>query len=718
MAGISIDFAANVGKFIGGTKDIGKALDDVSGSLDDMARDAEKAGRDAERGLAEIEAKEARDNLRLLAAEAKDAGSDMEQVFSAAADDIDSELKAMATKAEDRLEEIGDAAKDAGKDLDKGLTDGAKDAESAAEKLEATFKDAFDKVGTDAKKAGDDVGENTKRGFSDAGDATATFKDEARANLSESVSSFRGDVEDIPQLLQDVLGGVSADLGVMGGLAAAGVAAAIGVTIGKLQEHADKVNEAKEQMGELAREIADADGNLADIDFGSRMRDWAFEIQDSRSWFEVWQQDAVSNLESVAQAATDSGEDLSTFWQAMASPDAEKGREYLEQIEGKLGDVTGELDNALLAQGSRLDATQAQLDADNANIAALTEQKNGLEALLGPLREEVEAKEQAYEQSVILRAAEEGVTQETIRQRDAIAENNAVIAEGNDLRNESIDIAGNAFLAEGEYTASVQDATTAIAENNAKIAENGEGHVANAALIQDNREQLVGIAGDSRTYAQSMADAGAEQEEVNGILQRGREDFLGAAEAAGIAAEDANHLADELGLIPGSVQVEVKARVEGLTGVEALERTLNRINGRTVTAYVATKQTGQGYLNSGGTVPGQARRRAASGTYVVGEGSDIEDRVPYMLSPGEAVLDAQATRQLGGPGIIDRLNNGQQVGTGNQSAAIDYDRLADAVRAANAGPLDLSDDSLQRLSSLMNQQARFAASQAQRTVRR
>lgn len=45
-----------------------------------------------------------------------------------------------------------------------------------------------------------------------------------------------------------------------------------------------------------------------------------------------------------------------------------------------------------------------------------------------------------------------------------------------------------------------------------------------------------------------------------------------------------------------------------------------------------------------------------------GAGSDIEDRIHASLSPGEYVLDAQATRQIG-VGRLDQLNKGQRPAT-------------------------------------------------------
>lgn len=689
MAGISIDFVADVSKFIGRTKDVEGALEDVSSSLDDMAKDAVRAGQEAEDGLARIEADEAVRELRRLADEARDSGSDLEKYFTAAADTVEAEVKALSRDAERHLEDIGDAARDAGDDIDKGITQGTKDAEGEAEKLERSFKDTFDTVKRESKGVGDDIGRSTKKGFGDATRNTETFRDEARQNLSESVSSFRGDVEDIPQLLQDVLGGVSSDLSAVGGLAAAGVAAAIGVTIAKMQELADKINERKEEMGDLAQEIADVDGNLAEVDFQGQMREWAFAIQDARSWFEVWQDDAVNNLENVARAAEEAGVPMAQFWEAMTSRDASEAEAQLEAMRERLDEVRG-AQNDLHNSNMVLDESEQALSESYSN------EIRGLQDLIPALEEQAEKKKDAYDQSVTLRAAEEGVTEAVIRTRDALTEANSAIEENNDLKREAADAAGNAFLAEGDYAGAVEDAT-------AKIKENGEGLDVNTDKGRANREALVKLAESGRAYADTMADAGRDQEEVNGILEDARTDFLNAAEAAGMGADEANRLADELGLVPGQVTatVNVNGVSEALDRVGALNRQLNLADGKVSTAYVRTLTMGQGEMNSGGTVPENTRpKKAASGTYVTGEGSDIEDRVPYMLSPGESVLDAQTTEQLGGPGIIDILNNGQPV-AGVQAPradpAADSNGLAFAigqeiVRALRTAPLQVSVD--------------------------
>ena len=90
-----------------------------------------------------------------------------------------------------------------------------------------------------------------------------------------------------------------------------------------------------------------------------------------------------------------------------------------------------------------------------------------------------------------------------------------------------------------------------------------------------------------------------------------------------------------------------------------IDRFITTNDGRRIRVYIdatggTSYSTGAGnmsYKKDGGVI------EAASGVYVTGPGSDIDDRVPAMLSPGEFVLDKQATDQLG-IGNLQQRNEG------------------------------------------------------------
>lgn len=502
---IPIDVTADTGdlsKVTDGLEDISSALDDV----DTSAGDAKSSLKDVGDASGDVDPKNIED-------------------MSDALKDVDEK----AGDADDSLKDVDDAAKkagDAGKDLDRDLTT------------------ALDNVRDASKTAGDDLGKNIKDGTGRAEEGLNEFKDEANSTARESAASFDGSADSIADAFQEVAANAFAGFGPAGAAAGILVAVGLGTAMSKLQEMADKVNEAKEEMGALGIEIAETGQGLAGVDLVANVRSWAAEITNARSSWEFWQDEAVNNLDEVSEAAGKAGEDLSGFWAAMVSDDTTTSLAYLEELKQKQADIDKQRDD--LINGSQT-LTEAQFK----EAEALKLQSEGYDDLIPSIEEAVNKKVEAEDFAVKVRAAEQGVTEEYIRQQDAIAANNAEIESNNELKNESIDIAGEAFLSEGEYAAAVRDATDAIATNGATTDANTEAG-------QKNREALVNAAGASREYASAQAGAGATQETVNGILQRGRTDFINMATAAGMGSDEANALADSLGLVPNSVQTDIK----------------------------------------------------------------------------------------------------------------------------------------------------------------
>ncbi|KZE91178.1 hypothetical protein [Microbacterium sp. TNHR37B] len=219
---IKIDFVSNTRDLLRGTRDIGNALDDVADALDDVARDGGASGRDLQRELSEV---------------ADEAGK-----TERAARDLGDGVDAGARQGEDSLGRLDRSFRE--------LVDQARGAERAAKDT----TDAVDKVG--------DAGSN---GFGRLGEKGAEVSDELRGNLGETFSSFRGDLQDLPQIAQDTLGGLagSGALGGIAGLAAtAAGAAGLGLIIGAF-EQIDAANAAsQERITEWADRFIEAGGRV------------------------------------------------------------------------------------------------------------------------------------------------------------------------------------------------------------------------------------------------------------------------------------------------------------------------------------------------------------------------------------------------------------------------------------------------------------------------
>lgn len=481
---------------------VSDALEDVSDSLDDVGDSADDAGKEIERSLEQAARK-----FRDLEKEAKETGSNTEDYWRDAAEEIERNLEAFKKDGEKAFEALETEAEQAAKEIDRDLT----------KALELDTKG---------------VADNAKRGFGETTETVKEFSDETRQNLAESVSSFRGDVEDIPQLLQDVLGGVSSNIGLMGGLAAAGVAAAIGITIEQLQNLADRINEAKEEAASLSREMLDAGGGLASLDLQGIIRDWSLEIKDSRQWWEVWQDEARTTLEVVSDSAKNAGVDLGDLFNAMQSGSAGAVQDYIDGLK----EQRSELEWYSAAAGRVIITEKERHDSLGEIIYATQEYADSLR-----MAEEITVKQVAAEQGISEAHAEAAI---------AAADAADAEAELSEARQEAYDNTVKALDAELGYYEQVEKSTAVIAENGATLDKHTESGRANWSTLGDLRDAFI-------SNAEAMAVNGASANEVYVATQNARAGFIGAAEAAGMSNAEAVALADAWGLIPNVVSTDV-----------------------------------------------------------------------------------------------------------------------------------------------------------------
>lgn len=155
-----------------------------------------------------------------------------------------------AKDASKAISQLADEIEDAG-------AGGARD----VDKLEEALKD----TSRQAKRTEDAVGDVGERGFRKLGDKGAEVSGELRQNLGETFSSFRGDLEDLPQIAQDTLGGLagSGALGGIPGLAAtAAGAAGLGLLIGAMDVIEQKNEALQQRANDLAKAFIDAGTNV------------------------------------------------------------------------------------------------------------------------------------------------------------------------------------------------------------------------------------------------------------------------------------------------------------------------------------------------------------------------------------------------------------------------------------------------------------------------
>ncbi len=148
--GINIDFVANVGKFLGRTKDIEGALDDVADSLDDLAREGEKAGDKAGDGLKDG-LKDAGTAAEKLERKFRDAFDEVKKGSRKAGDDLGGNIKRGTREAEQGLDTFKDEARQTARETAASF-DGT--ADSAADMVQETLANALGGFGPLGAAAG------------------------------------------------------------------------------------------------------------------------------------------------------------------------------------------------------------------------------------------------------------------------------------------------------------------------------------------------------------------------------------------------------------------------------------------------------------------------------------------------------------------------------------------------------------------------------------
>ena len=101
----------------------------------------------------------------------------------------------------------------------------------------------------------------------------------------------------------------------------------------------------------------------------------------------------------------------------------------------------------------------------------------------------------------------------------------------------------------------IDDASDALMQNGQTLDETTQAG-------RDNAAALDGIASSTWDLVDALKANGASAEDMQAAMQSGRDAYIAAGEAAGLSADQAAALADQLGLIPSNVQVAVEADTE------------------------------------------------------------------------------------------------------------------------------------------------------------
>src|SRR5699024_3527241 len=108
---------------------------------------------------------------------------------------------------------------------------------------------------------------------------------------------------------------------------------------------------------------------------------------------------------------------------------------------------------------------------------------------------------------------------------------------------------------------SERDFEAAIDDASASVEEHGKTLDVTTEAGRRNEEALDRLAQSTHDWIEALPDD-ATAEQIDDIMGRGRDAFIETAESMGMGREEAEKLADELGLIPDFVETEVKVETE------------------------------------------------------------------------------------------------------------------------------------------------------------
>jgi hypothetical protein len=452
-----------------------------------------------------------------------------------AADDLD-DLGRAGEKSGDRL---GDSFKGVGKDLD-GAGDDVKTFEQRAQK-------AFRAVAQDAEKSGKDVGHSQKDGLHKASQGLDEFKDEANGTAKETAASFDGSADSIIGSFQEVAANAFAGFGPAGAAAGLALAAGLGIAQAALQGNADKANELGDQVSQLAQEIRAAGGDLDAVDFNARMEEWGLGIQDTKEWWELFQDSAKTGLDSIKDKAAAAG----VGWL-----DAFKGTKgTMEDSQAALDQVNRKLQEAKDSAETYFDATTGQeiTIGDQGQIQALEDLKRGYE-------DNITTQQRAKENAEALAAAGIKTTEQLEAEKQALEDANDELT----THAEKLAEAAGANLDLDGKTLDYQDTLKSSMDD---IKANGKSIDEHTAAGKANKQTLIDLASKSLELESAQIKAGGSTADVTKKTQAARDAFIQAATQAGYTKTAAEQLATKYGLVPKNVDTKVKAH-----GVEEARR--------------------------------------------------------------------------------------------------------------------------------------------------
>lgn len=439
------------------------------------------------------------------------------------------------SKVADAFDEVEDSLKDLAKAGDKASDSLEDDMSDAAKKIDRDLTKALESVQDEAKASAKSIGKNVKDGTDKAGEGFDELKDESKSTAKEAAASF-GSIEDAAGALQEVAANAFSGFGPAGVAAGIVAAAGIGLAMSALTDHAEKVNENKEKMLDLAQTIRDNGGVLRQSDYIQAMEDYSYAIQDSKEWFEIFQEDAVSGFEKIKKISDETGVSTKQIFKG-AFGDLKSSQTELDAVNRKIQELKDKRDALFNTEGAVLDPVDATT-------------LSSLESYRGLIEDNVRKQQGAIETEKLRKQAIEGTTQAVKEDIEAL-----------ELHTDAVK---GSISSELDYLDGVDNLTEKLTTNGATLDKN-------TAKGRENQRAVLDQASAIEQVAKDSIDAGGEIGAVTKKFEAQKDALITQVMPAfGGSRDKARAYIDTILATPKSVSTAV--RVTGIAEAEAQVR--------------------------------------------------------------------------------------------------------------------------------------------------
>lgn len=301
----------------------------------------------------------------------------------------------------------------------------------------------------------------------------------------------------------------------------------------------------------------------------------------------------ASSLDMVTGAATEStraialrnlSEDDSSFWRFLDTKRAKSAADAYKQLGGDINDLVDAAAGSSEAMERVNRTLTAASNSTGPDPRKFNEYRQLSQQVRDALGDESAALTKAKDQNEL--AAEAGIKNSNAQDQLAGAANQAAKAMQDQAKatHDLIDaqktlqdiILGERGSWRGLYEA-IDAANAAVEKNGQTLDITTEAGRANQAALDD-------LAQSGWKLVESMEKNGATMEDMQAAMQLTRDNFISVAQAMGLSADDAAHLADQLNLIPTNIESHVTAETQAANAsVDAFIAYVQAQNGGTIT---------------------------------------------------------------------------------------------------------------------------------------